>query len=165
MKSIKVISLTLENFIKYGSYHSMINPETERLGPPPVEFYRDICRVSLGQNTTAALSVTRVSPRPLVIEKFEYHNLTGEAFMPIDGNIFVHLAPAGKSSVIPYDKIKVFRIPKGVMVTIHPGVWHQAPFAAGQDIINVLNILPERTYENDCHMVLLPEKEKLSIEE
>ncbi len=163
MKIIKVTELTPENFKKYGSYHAMIDPDAERLGPPPVEFYRDICRVNLGQNTTAALSVTRISQRPLVIEKLEYHNLTGEAFMPLDGEVYVHLAPAGKSSVVPYDNIKVFCIPKGTMVTIHPGVWHAAPFAAEQERVNVLNILPERTYENDCHMVIFSENEKLQI--
>lgn len=164
MKQIKVRELDEKSFKVYGSFAGMIDPDTPKLGPPPVEFHRDMARIALSSDTPPSFSITRVSPRPLVIEKFEYHNRTGEAILPLDGDILIHLAPAGRGSIIPYDGIDVFRIPKGTLVVLHPGVWHQAPYCLGGDPVNVLVVLPERTYELDCATVLFPEKEKLRID-
>ena len=50
-----------------------------------------------------------------------------------------------------------------MMVTIRPGVWHCMPFTVNTDVINVLNVLPERTYANDCTMKLLKEEERIRI--
>lgn len=164
MRKIRVKELEEKSFKKYGSFANVINPDTPKLGPPPVEFYRDISQVTIGQSTIPSFSITRVSPRPLVIEKFEYHNITGEALLPLDGDVWVHLAPAGRCNEIPYDRIEVFRIPKGTLVTLRPGVWHQAPFSCGDDVVNVLVVLPERTYANDCSVVIFPEENKMQIE-
>jgi ureidoglycolate lyase len=165
MKKISVIELEEKSFKVYGSFSNMINPDSPKLGPPPVEFYRDVSQITLGQSTIPSFSITRITPRPLVIEKFEYHNFTGEAFLPLDGDVFVHLAPAGHGDNISYDKIEVFRIPKGMLVTLHPGVWHQAPYCGSDAVVNVLVVLPERTYENDCNVICFPEENKLQIEE
>lgn len=162
MRKLRAETLRLERFAKYGTFCRMLDPEAERLGPPPVEFYRDLVHVNLGRGTPC-FSVTRVSPRPMVAEKFEYHSYTGEAFMPLDNDILIHVAPAGKSDPVPYDKIEAFRVPKGTMVMIDPGVWHAAPFACGGQIAHVLVMLPERTYANDCTVVLFPEEEKLQL--
>jgi len=164
MNKICVKELDEKSFRNYGSYANVINPDTPKLGPPPVEFHRDIGQITLGQSTIPSFSVTRITPRPLVIEKFEYHNFSGEAFLPLDGDVLVHLAPAGRCSDIPYDEIEVFRIPKGTLVTLRPGVWHQAPFCYGRDVVNVLVVLPERAYQNDCAVITFPEENIIQIE-
>ena len=162
MKTKNVNVLNPGNFHKFGTYHSMVIMDTERLGPPPVEFYRDILKVDFnGKNP--AFSVTQISPRPLIAEKFEYHSYTGEAFMPLDGDILIHVAPAGKKETVPYDKIEIFLVPKGTMTVINPGVWHAAPFVKGEKPIHVLTVLPERTYANDCQTLQFPEQEKIQI--
>ena len=107
MRKLNAKPLTADAFRKYGTYSRMINPDGERLGPPPVEFYRDLVHVNLGSGIPCA-SVTRVSPRPMIAEKFEYHTATAEAFMPIDGDVIIHIAPAGKAAAVPYDKIEAF---------------------------------------------------------
>ena len=112
MRKLNAKPLTADAFRKYGTYSRMINPDGERLGPPPVEFYRDLVHVNLGSGIPCA-SVTRVSPRPMIAEKFEYHTATAEAFMPIDGDVIIHIAPAGKAAAVPYDKIEAFSVPKG----------------------------------------------------
>ena len=164
MNKLHVQELSKEAFAVYGTYASLIAPEGEKLGPAPVEFFRDMIPVSLGCGTPC-VSVTRVSPRPKIAEKFEYHTATAEAFMPLDGDVLVHLAPAGKRENVPYGKIEAFRIPRGTMVAIRAGVWHAAPFASGDQPVCVEVILPERTYANDCTVVLFPEEEKLELRE
>ena len=110
MRKLNAKPLTADAFRKYGTYSRMINPDGERLGPPPVEFYRDLVHVNLGSGIPCA-SVTRVSPRPMIAEKFEYHTATAE----------------------------------------------DTP-------VHILVFLPERTYANDCSVVLFPEEEKLELE-
>jgi len=156
-------ALSVEGFKKYGSYSNMINPTSEKLSPGLVEFYRDMEQVALPAGTAPSFSVTRSQKRPLIIEKFEYHSHTGEGIMPLDGDILIHVAPAGRSTNVPYDKIEVFLIPKGTFVTIRPGVWHQAPFAYHCDMVNTLIVLPERTYENDCKVIQFSDENKIEI--
>ena len=59
--------------------------------------------------------------------------------------------------------MQVFRVPMGTMVVLRPGVWHHAPFTVDDDPANVLIVLPERTYANDCLVVELGE-DGVSIE-
>lgn len=164
VKRIKIQELNKDNFEKYGTFHNMIEPNTEILAPGIVEFHRDIAKITLGACNQPSFSVTHIEKRPLCVEKLEYHNQTGEAFIPLDGDAIIHLAPASKPSDIPYDKIEAFYVPCGTLITINPGVWHQAPYAANKEKINVLVVLPERTYANDCCVVLLEDEHKLLLE-
>ena len=164
VKSIKIQKLGYENFNKYGTFHNMINPDTEILASGNVEFHRDITKVTLGMCTQPSFSVTHIKKRPMIVEKLEYHDRTGEAFMPLDGDIVIHLAPASKPADIPYNKLEAFLVPQGTLITINPGVWHQAPYAADQEEVNVLVVLPERTYANDCKLVILEEEKQLLLE-
>jgi ureidoglycolate lyase len=164
MKQISVKELTDTNFKIYGSFSNLLNPDVPKLGPGLVEFYRDMERVNLGQSSVASFSVVHVVNRPKIIQKLEYHNYCGEALLPIDGNALIHVAPATRNGEVPRsDQIEVFRVPRGTLVTIRPGVWHHAPFASGCDVLNALVVLPERTYAIDCYVVVLSEEECLEI--
>jgi ureidoglycolate lyase len=164
MKQIAVQELSVAGFKIYGSFSKLINPDAPKLGPGVVEFYRDMERVNLGRTTVASFSVTHVNPRPKLIQKVEYHNYCGEAILPLDGAVLIHVAPATRGGEIPAaDQIEVFHVPKGTLVTLRPGVWHQAPFACGTEVVNVLVVLPERTYASDCYVTILPEEEYLEI--
>lgn len=163
MKQIKIQALSVEGFKKYGSYSNMINPSSEKLNSGLVEFHRDMEQVALSAGAAPSFSVTRSQKRPWVIEKLEYHNQTGEGILPIDGDILIHVAPAGRSTEVPYDKIEVFLVPKGTFVTIRPGVWHQAPYAYHCDVVNTLVVLPERAYENDCKVSQFSDEKKIEI--
>jgi ureidoglycolate lyase len=163
MKQIKFKELSLESFKKFGSFSDMLCLTAEKLNPGLVEFYRDMEQVAFPAGAIPSFSVTRAQNRPKVIEKFEYHNLTGEGIMPLDGDILIHLAPASRSQNVPYDRIEVFHVPKGTFVSIRPGVWHQAPFAYQCESVNTLVFLPERAYENDCKVVVFPDENKIEI--
>jgi ureidoglycolate lyase len=50
MRSAEIRELTVEEFLPYGRYANLIDPTSEKLGSPPIEFFRDMvqqdCRMS-----------------------------------------------------------------------------------------------------------------------
>jgi ureidoglycolate lyase len=164
-KKVFIKQLTCEAFKTYGSFANMLEPKGPKLGGGPVEFFRDMEILSLGQTSAAAFSVTRIQKREYIINAMECHMNTGEGILPLDGDILVHVAPSTRKEVIPLNQIEVFRVPKGTLLTLRPGVWHCAPFAENSDVVNVLVILPERTYANDTYFYSIPKDEEIRIVE
>jgi len=163
MRQVRARELDLEAFQAYGTYGRMIDPKGERIGSPPAEFFRDMVQVDLGSSASASMSVCRVERRPLVIESLEYHDVCGEGVLPLDGDVLIHVAPATPPGEIPLERIEVFRVPRGTLVSIKPGVWHHAPFALDEEAVNVLVVLPERTYALDCEVHQIPKKDQIEI--
>ena len=164
MNAITVRSLDAEAFRPFGAFANVVNPTAERIGAPPVEFYRDIIQQDLGESAPISYSICRVEARPPVIGLAEYHNRTCEGILPLDNDVLIHVGPATPPSApLPLDRFQVFRIPKGTMVVLRPGVWHHAPFTLNDAPANVLVVLPERTYANDCVVVRLEEDQQLAI--
>jgi ureidoglycolate lyase len=163
MKSLNVKKLEVGAFAPYGSFASMINPNTIRIGEEPVEFFRDMAQLDLGGSTIASLSVCRVLKRPLVVDVSEFHNACGEGILPLDADILIHVAPASPEPELQPEGIEIFRVPKGTLVCLRPGVWHHAPFVVDASVANTLIILPERTYARDCHVFQIPEEKKIQI--
>lgn len=165
MRQIQYKSLDPVSFKKFGSFSDMLNPTAEKLGPGMIEFYRDMEQVAFPAGAQPSLSANKAQRRPWIIEKCEYHNFAGEGLIPLDGDILIHLAPASRGPRVPFDRIEVFRIPKGTFVSLRPGVWHHAPFPFLDATVHTLVLLPERTYENDCQVVLFSDDEKIEIVE
>lgn len=165
MRAVKVKNLTIEEFMPYGTYANLINPNSEKLGAPPIEFFRDMIQQNLGAGGLASFSTCRVEKREMIIDVTEYHTRTAEGILPLDNDIFIHVGPATPSDgCVPTEKIVVFQVPKGTMVVLRPGVWHHAPFTVNDKPANVLIVLPERTYANDCQVVQLKGKDQISIQ-
>jgi ureidoglycolate lyase len=163
MYKLPIKPLTLETFHPFGSFANLINPTAIKIGTEPVEFYRDMAGLDLGQHTAASFSTCRVTTRPLIVTDLEYHTHCGEGILPLDGDILQPVAPATANGDLPWDRIEVFLIPKGTMVTLNAGVWHCGPYAYNADVVNTLIALPERVYANDCKVVALPEEERSEI--
>jgi ureidoglycolate lyase len=164
MRKEKVQELSLESFTRFGSFADMINPRADKMGAEPIEFFRDMVQLDLGGRTIASFSICRVCKRPPVVDVTEFHNYSGEGILPLDADILIHVAPATPPREVPFDKIEIFRVPKGTFVSLHPGVWHHAPFAHGAQVANVLIVLPERTYTIDCEVTEMAEKDRVQIE-
>lgn len=164
MKKLKARELGIEEFALYGTFARTDDDGAYHFGEPPVQFFRDLLKLELGGAGSASFSVCRVSHRPLIVDKTEFHSRTGEGILPLDGDIIIHVGPASRRGALPLDRFEAFRVPRGVLVSLKPGVWHHAPFALNQPAVNVLIVLPERTYANDCEVVELDEKQKLEIE-
>lgn len=165
MRKVKVKDLSAEEFLPYGRYACLIDPDSEKLGSPPIEFFRDMVQQELGAAGSASFSTCRVEKRELVIDVSEYHSQTAEGILPIDNDILIHVAPAtARDGKVPVDKIVVFRVPKGTMIVLRPGVWHHAPFTANDQPANILIVLPERTYVNDCEVFELKKEDKVHVQ-
>lgn len=165
MRTVKSRELTVEDFLPYGTYANLIDPTSEKLGLPPIEFFRDMVQQDLGTSGSASFSTCRVEKRDLIVDVTEYHTHAAEGMFPIDNDILIHVAVAtAADGCVPLDKIIVFRIPKGTMVVIRPGVWHHAPFTVNDRAANVLIVLPERTYANDCNVFDISEQDRIRIE-
>ena len=164
MEHVTVQDLTFEAFNPYGTFASMLNPSAIKIGEEPIEFYRDMTQSDLGGSTKVSYSICRVLKRDPVVNVIEYHSTCGEGILPLDGDVVIHVAPATPNGEVPHDRIEVFRVPQGTLVTLRPGVWHHAPYADGCECVNVLIVLPERTYANDCVVVDLEPEEQVRIE-
>lgn len=163
MRLQKIESLTLETFRPFGSFSNVINPNGIKIGEKPIEFFRDMELLNLGQSFAASFSICRVEKRDFIIDLVEYHTNCGEGILPLDGDILIHVGHSTPNNKVPVEDIKVFIIPKGTLVTIKPGVWHHAPFAYKYEYVNTLIVLPERTYANDCKVIELKGEERIKI--
>lgn len=167
MPSVKIEELTVEAFKPYGTFVNMLNPDTEVIGDKPAQFFRDMAQLAMHHpRSLPSFSICRVEKRPLVIDVTEMHSWTAEGNLALDADALIHVAPATPNGVVPKDRFRVFRQPKGTFVTINAGVWHHAPFVwGGADYLNMLIVLPERTYANDCVVVSLDKNEQIAIKE
>jgi ureidoglycolate lyase len=164
MRTIQPEPLTLETFAPFGSFAKLIDPDTVHLGAPPIVFHRDMLPLELGGGSPS-FSICRVEARDPIIDVLEYHSKTGEGILPLDADVLVQLAPASHpADSPPLEALRVFRVPKGTMLCIRPGVWHHAPFVL-EGAANVVIVLPERTYANDCIVVPLEGDSRVRIGE
>ena len=155
MRKQEIKKLSTEDFGKYGTFANMLNPDAEKIGAEPIEFYRDMVRLDLGGRGIASFSICRVCKRAPVVDVTEFHNNCGEGILPLDADVLIHVGPATVPGEVPLDKIEIFHVPRGTLVSLNPGVWHHAPFAYNAEVANVLIVLPERTYAVDCHVTEL----------
>ncbi len=164
MRTVEIEELTVERFWPFGTFARHLNPTEIKIGAPPVEFYRDMTQLDLGGASIVSFSTCRVEKREPMIDVTEYHTATGEGILPLDADVLIHVGPATPPDApVPLDQFRVFRVPRGTMVALRPGVWHHAPFALDSEVANVLIVLPERTYANDCEVVELTEDERIHI--
>lgn len=163
MKDLIIEELSLEAFNEFGTYKNTINPSTEHFGADPVTFYRDMVQQDMGTKTVTSYSVCRVLPRNFEINISEYHNHSGEGILPLDNDIIIHVAPGAPIGELPVDKMRVFRVPQGTMVSIKPGIFHHAPWTANNKVANTLIVLPNRTYANDCFVIEHTDEQKIKF--
>ena len=93
-REINVEKLTLEAYKPFGTFSNLINPSDEKLGAPPVEFFRDQLQIDVTPNQNWSYSCCRVEKRPFVIDILEYHSHCGEVVLPLDNDILLQVAPA-----------------------------------------------------------------------
>lgn len=164
MREIKAQKLDMKKFAPFGYFADMVKPEGEKVGDAPILFYRDMLQFPLGQTNIASFSIVQVEKRDPVVDTSEYHATVGEGILPLDCDVVIHVAPATPTADVPVDRIEAFVVPQGTMVVLKPGVWHHAPLTVNTDQANVLIVLPERTYANDCIVRELPPDQQVKIE-
>lgn len=163
MKEIGIRHLTKDSFEKYGAYASVLEPSGEFFGEEPVVFYRDMIQQNLGSASQASYSTCVVDRRDKIITNAEVHDYCHETIICLDGDYLMHVAPATSEKELPYDKVEVFLIPKGTLVNVKAGVWHQAGFPYQCDRVHILCVLPERTYQSDCFCFDIPQENQIAV--
>ncbi len=165
MSSVTVRELELEAFQPHGTFCQMADNPRILAMARPVVFRPDMIQMQLGDSSTASFSICRVEPREYVITGGEYHDHAMEGILPLDGDILIHVAPPSHPRMgIPLDNFEVYRVPMGTMVVLRPGTWHGAPWPAGDKPVNVLVVLPVRTYAIDSVSIRLEPDQQIAIE-
>ncbi|HEY3376197.1 MAG TPA: ureidoglycolate lyase [Armatimonadota bacterium] len=155
MKKLSIQPLTLEAFQKYGTFAPMTPPTAKALAKGDIISFWPDCGGVLDLGPVAsnqlALGICQVAWRELQVDVSEFHTATGEGNLPLDGDIYIHVAPPTADDTMPVDAIEIFFVPKGTMVIMKAGVWHHAPFSTKPGkTVNTVILLPQRTYANDC---------------
>jgi ureidoglycolate lyase len=164
MNSPEIKELTNDNFKKYGAFYNLLDTTTAiQFGEDPVIFCPDLIRSIVGTSGIASYSIVHILKRPFVVDVSESHSYCEEVALGLDGDMLIHVGHATGDGKPPIDEIEIFRVPKGTLVTVKPGVWHIAPFAYGCDTLNVLIVLPQRAYANDCKVYEYSKDEALTI--
>ncbi len=164
MHKIKAQPLTAEAFSPFGSFTSVLEPKGPSLSGELHTFYRDSSKFYYQGDLPLGLSPIAVKkPDKMVIKCVEYHNTTCEAILALNDDFLLHVAPANGGTPEP-ENTKVFVVPKGVIVTMYPGVWHLCPLPKSEPILHALIMLPERAYVNDFSIRDFKEEDYFEIE-
>jgi ureidoglycolate lyase len=164
MRKVKPKELSLESFSKYGRFAKIINPDGPSVGPKIHEFFRDQLVFSYASAFPVGISVSHIQDRPRIISVTEIHRDTGELLLPLTGDIYCHVGMCSGHSDPDYSTFEIFRVPKGTAIMVYNGVWHHAGFPCGKDDVDVMVLLPERTYANDCIVIQIPSESQIEID-
>ncbi len=159
MRKIKMQELSRDAFHEYGDFVNITEPSGNSMG----DFYNDKIIFPITQSRPIAFSplVLHAAER-MIVTKVEYHDTTGEGIVVMDDDIVLHVAPP---TAVPVPHLtQSFRIPKGTMVTLKTGVWHNGGFPLNKERAHVLIILPERIYNTDCTVFEYKEEDQILIE-
>jgi ureidoglycolate lyase len=168
--TLKINTLTPEAFKPYGTFAPLTPPaEKPLVDASPIKFWPDCGGVlSIGPfgNNEMAIGICQTAWRELKVDVTEFHSSTGEGNIPLDGDIYIHVAPPSTGFEPPLESVEIFLVPQGTCVVLKPGVWHHAPFATKPGaVVNTVILLPQRTYANDCEVYELEESEVIPFAE
>lgn len=158
MRTIQAQKLTREAFSPYGCFASVTQPEGFHMG----DFYNDQVLMPVSGDLPVAFSpLVFHKASPMVVDKAEYHNTTGEGIVVMDDDVVIHVAPASGEPVP--ELTQAFVVPKGTMIKLNVGVWHCGGYCLHQETAHVLIVLPQRIYKNDCQLVHYDPKDCMEI--
>ena len=137
-----------EGYALQGTYHS---------------FYRDQVRFIPNQEDPVCFSVLTVRENPdFVVSCLEYHDHTEEIQLPMDSDVVLVCAPPNDGDLIP-EEVEAFLVPKGTLLCLKRGTWHDVMYPVKEKEVHVLIGLPERIYHNDIVVKELPDT-KIKLE-
>lgn len=162
MKTLHAEPLSLEAFAPFGQFASLVDNDDIAPEGSAMDFTADLVPMLTSSPLPVCFSTLKSYKRDMVVDALEFHNYTGEGMLCPDDDVVIHVAPA-TNRTLALHKTRAFYIPKGTLVMLKVAVWHYAAFPVHKNKANVIIILPERTYANDCEVVQLKEEEKFRI--
>jgi ureidoglycolate hydrolase len=158
MTTLHVESLTPESFARYGNLVTRPERSADATGPGWT-WWAEIDELS-GDGRAWAFGFLDLSPTPLRFDWAERHMNSTETVLATDGDLFLYVGPPDDLESPDrrplLDEFQVFRVPAGSGVTMKEGVWHGAPFAAG-DRTTALVLLLEGTGRDDVTVARFPD--------
>ncbi len=161
MREITPRKLELEAFRPYGDFIDLLHVKQVEARTGDNIFAPDLVKLHLDGRMPASVSVAKVSECERIISVLEFHQFTCEGILPLDGDIDIFTGPS--SFRMDPATVEAFRVPKGTFVRLNPGVIHGRQFVVDAPSVNVLILLPERTFGNDCTFSMLDEKDRIRI--
>lgn len=162
-RAVNVQDLSLRSFDAFGSFASLLKPERPQTGALRVEFYRDVKQLGLSPAGQATVQICVVEPRSLIVDILARCNSRVTGFLPLDGDMLLQLAPASPTSGAPPTDIAVFRVPRGTLCTIRQGVWHYAPYPAGDKPVLAFIVQPGPAPQDDYTVLDLAPAQQVQI--
>lgn len=157
MKKIQVQVLTEEAFAPFGKVLAADVNKAER-NPGVSDWYGNV--MIMEGIESAAFNLMTVYPREAVCRKFECHNKTAEAVIPLDGKgVIIPLAPPGEFDP---EKVAAFYVPGNKAVVFHPGTWHFAPYTF-EDSATFITAYRSATPEDDVLFAELPQNTEFEL--
>ena len=157
MKQVQVQVLSKEAFAPYG----IVLETGECMTKDPsgaCDWGGNLC-VMEGIESSA-FNLMTVYPREATFRKFECHEKTAEAVIPLGGRgIIIPLAPPG---VVTEETVTAFYVPGNKAVVFHPGTWHYWPFTY-EESATFITTYRAATPEDDVYFAELPEKMSLTL--
>jgi len=158
MLKIKAEKLTVEGFSPFGTFTDVLEPQGSHIG----DFYNDKVLFPVSGHMPIAFSPLIIhKPDKMLVTAAEYHNTTGEVIVVMDDDVVIHVAPPSNRPVP--EQTKAFVVPKGTVIQLKTGVWHNGCFPLNKQQAHVLIVLPERIYMNDCCVVEYDERDHIEI--
>lgn len=140
--------ITTENFSDYGFVTSISQPDGYYLEGEYHKFFRDPVRMITQSGSLGLSSLVVRKNEGLKIKAMEYHDETDELQLPLDADVLLAVAPANGGEIIEAE-VEVFQVPKGMLVILKEGTWHDVMYPISEEQVHVLIGLPERTYKKD----------------
>lgn len=140
MKKIKVKELGSKDFSGYGQFVNALEPNGFKVRKEPTEFFRDLIDCKLGYDNFVSFSLFRGLKQKVkpVLRAIGYHSRCEEMKLPLDDDYVLCSTKATPPNTIPIDEFESFRIPKGTMIVLKPGIWHGGLFLYNCDLIYIL---------------------------
>ena len=140
MREIVSKPLDREAFRPYGDFVDLLHiKQMDAMAGADNIFIPDLTTLRLDERMQASVCVARVSQCERIITAVEYHGFTSEGILPLDGDIDIFVGPS--SFQVNPASIEAFR----------------------SQSVNVMILLPERTFGNDCVFTRLAESDQIKI--
>jgi ureidoglycolate lyase len=112
-----------------------------------------------GDDRPQVVGYLRLEPAPRRFDWAERHMRSAEVIVPLGSACLVYVGPADdldQPERLPgLEQFRVFEVPDGQGVVLHPGVWHGAPLAVDR-ALSALVLLKQGTGANDVSIARFP---------
>jgi ureidoglycolate lyase len=125
-KTLELMPLTHEAFVSFGDVIEYEGRDFFHINDKMVERYHDLARVDTQESGGRTLiSWLRANPNtfPSTVKFVERHQLSSQAFIPLDTNPFV-VVVAPRGDTVKVSDLRAFVTNGRQGVNYHRGVWH-----------------------------------------